>query len=93
MLQNIKKFKSVFLILGLAGTLLSPKVSYAYPVFAQNAYQNPREAVGIPNQQICRHYHESTSWVEDNAIANTHQILQRRAALSSYQSELARLSP
>jgi apocytochrome f len=54
MLQNIKKFKSVFLILGLAGTLLSPKVSYAYPVFAQNAYQNPREATG---RIVCANCH------------------------------------
>jgi len=50
MLQNIKKFKSVFLILGLAGTLLS----YAYPVFAQNAYQNPREATG---RIVCANCH------------------------------------
>jgi apocytochrome f len=54
MLQTIKKFKSVFLILGLAGTLLSPKVSYAYPVFAQNAYQNPREATG---RIVCANCH------------------------------------
>merc|ERR1712086_587455 len=54
MLQNIKKFKSVFPILGLAGTLLSPKVSYAYPVFAQNAYQNPREATG---RIVCANCH------------------------------------
>ena len=46
MLETIKKFKSVFLILGILGTIVSPKVSYAYPVFAQNAYQNPREATG-----------------------------------------------
>jgi len=46
MLQKIKNYKSVFLILGIIGTLLFPKVSYAYPVFAQNAYQNPREATG-----------------------------------------------
>jgi len=54
MLQTIKKFKSVFLILGLVGTLLSPKVSYAYPVFAQNAYQNPREATG---RIVCANCH------------------------------------
>jgi apocytochrome f len=54
MIQAIKKFKSVFLILGIAGTLLSPKVSYAYPVFAQNAYQNPREATG---RIVCANCH------------------------------------
>lgn len=46
MIQVLRKFKSVFLILGITGTLFFPKVTYAYPVFAQNAYQNPREATG-----------------------------------------------
>ena len=40
------KKKIVFLVLGILGTILLPKVSYAYPIFAQNAYQNPREATG-----------------------------------------------
>jgi len=31
------KFRSIFLILGIAATMLLPKVSYAYPVFAQQA--------------------------------------------------------
>merc|ERR1712199_90292 len=50
----IKKFKSVFLILGIVGTIFLPKVSYAYPVFAQNAYQNPREATG---RIVCANCH------------------------------------
>ena len=54
MLETIKKFKSVFLILGMLGTIVSPKVSYAYPVFAQNAYQNPREATG---RIVCANCH------------------------------------
>jgi apocytochrome f len=54
MLQAIKKFKSLFLILGIAGTMVFPKVSYAYPVFAQNAYQNPREATG---RIVCANCH------------------------------------
>jgi apocytochrome f len=54
MLETIKKFKSVFLILGILGTFVSPKVSYAYPVFAQNAYQNPREATG---RIVCANCH------------------------------------
>jgi len=54
MLQKIKNYKSVFLILGIIGTLLFPKVSYAYPVFAQNAYQNPREATG---RIVCANCH------------------------------------
>jgi apocytochrome f len=54
MLEAIKKFKSIFLILGIVGTMVSPKVSYAYPVFAQNAYQNPREATG---RIVCANCH------------------------------------
>jgi len=54
MLETIKKFKSLFLILGIAGTMVFPKVSYAYPVFAQNAYQNPREATG---RIVCANCH------------------------------------
>lgn len=54
MLEINKKFKSIFLILGILGTLVFPKVSYAYPVFAQNAYQNPREATG---RIVCANCH------------------------------------
>ena len=46
MKQFINKFRGVFLILGILSALTFPKVSYAYPVFAQNAYENPREATG-----------------------------------------------
>jgi len=63
MIDTIKKFKSVFLILGIAGTMVFPKVSYAYPVFAQNAYQNPREATG---RIVCANCHlaQKTTEVE-----------------------------
>jgi apocytochrome f len=54
MLKAIKNFKSIFLIFGIAGTLFFPKVSYAYPVFAQNAYQNSREATG---RIVCANCH------------------------------------
>jgi len=54
MLEAIKKFKSLFLVLGIVGTMIFPKVSYAYPVFAQNAYQNPREATG---RIVCANCH------------------------------------
>merc|ERR1719247_995954 len=54
MIQINKKLKSVFVILGIAGTMVFPKVSYAYPVFAQNAYQNPREATG---RIVCANCH------------------------------------
>jgi apocytochrome f len=50
----MRTFKSVFLLLAITGTLLFPKVSYAYPVFAQNAYQNPREATG---RIVCANCH------------------------------------
>jgi len=52
--QLVKKFKSIFLILGIAGTVFFPKISYAYPVFAQQAYQNPREATG---RIVCANCH------------------------------------
>jgi apocytochrome f len=61
MIQAIKKFKSVFVILGIVGTVFLPKVSYAYPVFAQNAYQNPREATG---RIVCANCHLAQKPVE-----------------------------
>ena len=61
MIPEIKKFKSVFLILGIVGTIFLPKVSYAYPVFAQNAYQNPREATG---RIVCANCHLAQKPVE-----------------------------
>jgi len=61
MIETIKKFKSLFLILGIAGTMVSPKVSYAYPVFAQNAYQNPREATG---RIVCANCHLAQKMTE-----------------------------
>jgi apocytochrome f len=61
MSQLVKKFKSVFLILGIMGTVLFPKVSYAYPVFAQQAYQNPREATG---RIVCANCHLAQKPVE-----------------------------
>jgi apocytochrome f len=57
----IKKCKSVFLILGIIGTVFFPKVSYAYPVFAQQAYQNPREATG---RIVCANCHLAQKPVE-----------------------------
>merc|ERR1712216_506434 len=57
----IKKFRSIFLVLGILLTLTLPKVSYAYPVFAQNAYQNPREATG---RIVCANCHLAQKPVE-----------------------------
>jgi len=61
MLKAVKKFKSVFVILGIVGTIFLPKVSYAYPGFAQNAYQNPREATG---RIVCANCHLAQKPVE-----------------------------
>jgi apocytochrome f len=61
MIQSSKKFKSIFVILGIVGTIFLPKVSYAYPVFAQNAYQNPREATG---RIVCANCHLAQKPVE-----------------------------
>ena len=57
----IKQFKSVFLVLGILGTVFFPKVSYAYPVFAQQAYQSPREATG---RIVCANCHLAQKLVE-----------------------------
>jgi apocytochrome f len=57
----IKKFRALFLILGIFASLLFPKVSYAYPVFAQNAYSNPREATG---RIVCANCHLAQKPVE-----------------------------
>ena len=54
MLKATNNSKSIFLVFGIISTLLFPKVSYAYPVFAQNAYQNPREATG---RIVCANCH------------------------------------
>jgi len=61
MIKLLQKFKSVFLILGIMGTVFFPKVSYAYPVFAQQAYQNPREATG---RIVCANCHLAQKPVE-----------------------------
>jgi len=61
MIQMFKQFRSVFLLLGIAGTIFFPKVSYAYPVFAQNAYENPREATG---RIVCANCHLAQKPVE-----------------------------
>jgi apocytochrome f len=41
--------------------IVFPKVSYAYPVFAQNAYENPREATG---RIVCANCHLAQKPVE-----------------------------
>jgi len=50
----LNKFRYIFLILGMGIMMVFPKTSYAYPVFAQNAYENPREATG---RIVCANCH------------------------------------
>jgi apocytochrome f len=50
----VNLIKSAFLILGMASALIFPKVSYAYRVFAQQAYESPREATG---RIVCANCH------------------------------------
>ena len=57
----INKFRSVFLIFGIIATFICPKISYAYPVFAQQAYENPREATG---RIVCANCHLAQKPVE-----------------------------
>jgi len=57
----LSKLRALFLILGIVATTIFPKVSYAYPVFAQNAYENPREATG---RIVCANCHLAQKPVE-----------------------------
>jgi apocytochrome f len=54
MTKKIDFFKFTSLAIGILSTLVLPKISYAYPVFAQNAYENPREATG---RIVCANCH------------------------------------
>merc|ERR1712087_318704 len=60
---KIDFFKFTSLAIGILSTLVLPKISYAYPVFAQNAYENPREATG---RIVCANCHlaQKTTEVE-----------------------------
>jgi apocytochrome f len=57
----LHKLRSIFLVFGILATMIFPKVSYAYPVFAQNAYENPREATG---RIVCANCHLAQKPVE-----------------------------
>ena len=54
-------FKVAFLALGIIFSIAFPKVSYAYPVFAQQAYESPREATG---RIVCANCHLAQKPVE-----------------------------
>ena len=53
----------VLITMGILASLIFPKVSYAYPVFAQQAYESPREATG---RIVCANCHlaQKTTEVE-----------------------------
>jgi len=51
----------VLITMGILASLIFPKVSYAYPVFAQQAYENPREATG---RIVCANCHLAQKPVE-----------------------------
>lgn len=53
-MQIPKFFKFVFISVSLCGSLLFPQMANAYPVFAQQAYDNPREATG---RIVCANCH------------------------------------
>jgi apocytochrome f len=61
MIRFSKTFRSTFVFLGILEAILFPNVSYAYPVFAQNAYQTPREATG---RIVCANCHLAQKPVE-----------------------------
>merc|ERR1711943_91908 len=46
---------------GFLASLIFPKVSYAYPVFAQQAYESPREATG---RIVCANCHLAQKMTE-----------------------------
>jgi apocytochrome f len=51
----------VLITMGILASLIFPKVSYAYPVFAQQAYENPREATG---RIVCANCHLAQKMTE-----------------------------
>ena len=50
----LNPLKFILLSLGILVSAISPKISYAYPVFAQQAYESPREATG---RIVCANCH------------------------------------
>ena len=55
------KVRPFLLIFSICVSVFSPKISYAYPVFAQQAYENPREATG---RIVCANCHLAQKPVE-----------------------------
>ena len=55
------KVRPFILIFSICVSIFFPKISYAYPVFAQQAYENPREATG---RIVCANCHLAQKPVE-----------------------------
>ena len=55
------KVRPFLLIFSICVSIFFPKISYAYPVFAQQAYENPREATG---RIVCANCHLAQKPVE-----------------------------
>jgi apocytochrome f len=60
-MKKLNIFKLIPLTLGILFSLALPKVSYAYPIFAQQAYESPREATG---RIVCANCHLAQKPVE-----------------------------
>ena len=61
-MKNIySSFKVFCLAFGIMSSLIAPKVAFAYPVFAQQAYESPREATG---RIVCANCHLAQKPVE-----------------------------
>jgi len=56
-----KEFKSAMLLLSICVAILLPAVANAFPVYAQQAYENPREATG---RIVCANCHLAQKPVE-----------------------------
>ncbi len=56
-----KKIKYVMLFVSIFGSLLLPSIVNAFPVYAQQAYENPREATG---RIVCANCHLAQKPVE-----------------------------
>jgi hypothetical protein len=56
-----KKIKYVMLFISIFGSLLIPSIVNAFPVYAQQAYENPREATG---RIVCANCHLAQKPVE-----------------------------
>ena len=61
MTQFFKKFNLFTLIFSIISLFVNPEASNAYPIFAQNAYQNPREATG---RIVCANCHLAQKPIE-----------------------------